>query len=329
MFDFQDIDKFDYLFRCYFYNQDINVDKDINTITELLTAVPNLYSLRSTSFSYDKHFEKAKQSYKQGLIRNHSSVDPSFILDKSFRTIFNFYVEEPLSEEDFDKSATLHKIFMGVENKFGELLEEYIASKLKDHGWVWCAGSIVNGIDLIKKDGNTWQLLQIKSRSNTENSSSNKIRDSIKDKTGSEITSWYRLNVNAKPNNDPIEWNTLEKLVNFQGFSEEDFVSFSKEKHSKSKKIYCDIFPHINDLYAKKSLFSSLEKDIEKVATAREKRQGKPPRPLTKELNRIASKYNLSNVENIDSLLENLDSKKREVSEEMLGIDQMIQALLR
>lgn len=329
MFNFQDIDNFDYLFECYFHNQNINIDEDINTITELLTAVPKLFSLDKNDFSSEIHSEKVKQSYKQGLIRNHSSVDPSFILDESFRAIFNLYVEEPLSEEEFHKSATLHKIFMGVENKFGEILEEYIASKLKDEGWIWCAGSIVKGIDLIKKDGNSWKLLQIKSRSNTENSSSKNIRKYIKDNTGADITSWYRLNVNPKTDDNPIKWNVLEDLVNFQGFSEEDFVLFFEAKHSKSKKIYCEIMPHINDLYAKKSLLPSLEKDFEKVSIAREKRQGKPPRPLTQELNRIASKYNLSNVENIDSLLESLNSKKRELSEEMLGIDQRIQALLR
>lgn len=329
MFNYQDIDNFDYLFECYFHNHDIDINEDINTITELLTAVPKLFSLDRNDFSSEIHSEKVKQSYKQGLIRNHSSVDPSFILDESFRAIFNLYVEEPLSEEEFHTSATLHKIFMGVENKFGEILEEYIASKLKNEGWIWCAGSIVKGIDLIKKDGDSWKLLQIKSRSNTENSSSKNIRKYIKDNTGADITSWYRLNVNPKTDDNPIKWNILEELVNFQGFSEEDFVSFFKAKHSKSKKIYCEIMPHINDLYAKKSYLSSLEKDIEKVSIAREKRQGKPPRPLTKELNRVTSKYNLSNVENIDSLLENLDSKKREVSEEMLAIDQMIQVRLR
>lgn len=329
MFNYLEIDEFDYLFDCYIYNENINVENNINVIAELLTKIPKLSSIDKSDFCYEKHFEKAEQSYKKGLIKDYSSVDPSFILDDSFRTVLNSYVEDPLSEEEFHEAATLHKIFMGVENKFGEILEEYVASKLKDNGWVWCAGSLVKGIDIIKKDGGTWKLLQIKSRSNTENSSSKKIREYIKDKTGSEIQSWYRLNVNPKINTSPIEWNVLENLVGLQGFSEQDFLTFFANKYSKSKKIYGDINPLIKDLYTKKLSLPTLDKHIEKVSLAIEKRQQKPPRPLTQEFRTIAIKYDLSDVENIDSLLVLLNSRKDQIIQEMIGSDQNIQNLLR
>jgi hypothetical protein len=329
MFNYLEIDEFDYLFDCYIYNENINVENNINVIAELLTTIPKLSSIDKSDFCYEKHFEKAEQSYKKGLIKDYSSVDPSFILDDSFRTVLNSYVEDPLSEEEFHEAATLHKIFMGVENKFGEILEEYVASKLKDNGWVWCAGSLVKGIDIIKKDGGTWKLLQIKSRSNTENSSSKKIREYIKDRTGSEIQSWYRLNVNPKINTSPIEWNVLENLVGLQGFSEQDFLTFFANKYSKSKKIYGDINPLIKDLYTKKLSLPTLGKHIEKVSLAIEKRQQKPPRPLTKEFQSIASKYDLSNVADIDSLLVLLNSRKDQIIQEMIVSDQYIQNLLR
>lgn len=329
MFNYQKIDEFDYLFECYFYNENINVENNINVIAELLTAIPKLSSIDQSDFCHNTHFEKAKQSYKKGLIKNYSSVDPSFILDDSFRTVLNSYVTDSLSKEEFHEAATLHKIFMGVENKFGEILEEYVASKLKNDGWVWCAGSLVKGIDIIKKDGGTWKLLQIKSRSNTENSSSKKIREYIKGRTGSEIQSWYRLNVNPKIDTSPIEWDVLENLVGLQGFSEEDFLSFFAEKYSKSKKIYGEISPLIEDLYTKKLFLSTLEKHTQKVLAAIEKRQQKPPRPLTLEFRKIAIKYDLSNVENIDSLLVLLNSRKDQIIQEMIAIDQYIQSLLR
>lgn len=306
----------------------MTIDADLTTIIQLLTAVPKLSSLDKSDFSHEKHFEKAKHSYRQGLVKNFSSVDQTFILDNSFRTIFNCYVENPLSEEEFYTGATLHKVFMGVENKFGEILEEYVASKLKVNGWIWCAGSFVKGIDLIKKDGESWKLLQIKSRSNTENSSSKKIREYIKDRTGAEIISWYRLNVNPRTGENPIEWEVLEQLVDFEGFSDEDLISFFNEKYTKSKKIYCEISPLINDLYAKKIALGFLEKDINKVTKAIQERNGKASRPLTQYWGKTVTKYELSNIENIDSLFEALNFKKAEIIEEMSQIDSSIQGSL-
>lgn len=320
MFNYKEIDEFDYLLECYFYNESINVDENIGIITELLTAIPKLSSIDKSEFCSETHFEKAKQSYRKGLIKNYSSVDSSFIEDDSFRIVFNSYVTDSLSKEKFHEAAKSHKIFMAVENKFGEILEEYVASKLQEDGWIWCAGSLVKGIDIIKKDGENWKLLQIKSRSNTENSSSKKIREYIKDRTGSEIQSWYRLNVNPKIDASPIEWNVLESLLGVQGFSEEGFQSFFADKYSKSKKIYGDINPLIKDLYGKKLFLSTLEKHIEKVSGARS---------LTKVLRDLAMRYEISNVENIDSLLGLLNSKKENIIQEMTVIDRTIQDLLR
>ncbi|MDY6469412.1 hypothetical protein SKM57_12585 [Acinetobacter faecalis] len=92
MFNYQDIDEFDYLFECYLYNENVNVDENIGIITELLTTIPKLSSVDKSEFCSELHFEKAKLSYRKGLIKNYSSVDSSFIEDDSFRIVFNSYV---------------------------------------------------------------------------------------------------------------------------------------------------------------------------------------------------------------------------------------------
>lgn len=78
-----------------------------------------------------------------------------------------------------------HILFMDAENIQGKLLEEYIDYKLDSNEWFWCKGEIVSATDFCKLDGSCF--LQIKNKSNTENSSSNKIR---KDKP---IKKWFRL----------------------------------------------------------------------------------------------------------------------------------------
>lgn len=82
---------------------------------------------------------------------------------------------------------TEHKHSMSAENTVGGLLERYLASVLEPHGWVWCAGDFVKAIDFIKLNSSgRWELLQVKNRDNSENSSSSAIRN------GTDIEKWFR-----------------------------------------------------------------------------------------------------------------------------------------
>ena len=59
-------------------------------------------------------------------------------------------------------------------------LERYLASVMEPRGWIWCSGSTVKAVDLIKPPaapGGAWKLLQVKNRDNSENSSSSAIRN--------------------------------------------------------------------------------------------------------------------------------------------------------
>lgn len=87
-----------------------------------------------------------------------------------------------------EKYMDIHREAMAAENVVGKLLEFYIAEKLEPLGWIWCAGELIQAVDFIKRTGDSWEMLQVKNRSNSENSSSKAIRK------GTNIKHWYRTN---------------------------------------------------------------------------------------------------------------------------------------
>ena len=131
--------------------------------------------------------------------------------------------------------ATIVKVacnlFMSAENIQGELLEEYIARNIEGDDWIWCSGNTLRAVDFCKRDGSA--LLQIKNKDNTENSSSNAIRN------GTKIKKWHRLKTITR-NKIPIpsyRWDKLNKIINKDldngaelcNMSEEDYQDFLKE----------------------------------------------------------------------------------------------------
>lgn len=100
-----------------------------------------------------------------------------------------------------------HNLFMSAENIQGNLLEEYIASKTRPYGFLWCAGNVLRAIDFCNTSGSL--LLQIKNKSNTENSSSSNIRE------GTTIEKWYRLGTRTQGGikYPDYKWNILNQLI--------------------------------------------------------------------------------------------------------------------
>ena len=123
-----------------------------------------------------------------------------------------------------------HNLFMSAENIQGNLLEEYIAFKTRPYGMLWCNGNVLRAIDFCNTNGSFF--LQIKNKSNTENSSSSSIRE------GTDIKKWYRLGTRTKNGikYPDYKWETLNSLVNrnkTEGFeippcqmNEEDYENF-------------------------------------------------------------------------------------------------------
>ena len=111
---------------------------------------------------------------------------PTTVPDEVVGEILHFYFDIPRNKlEDIKKE---HLLSMASENMVGNILEQYLASVLEDHGWIWCSGAMVRAVDFIKplpKNGG-WRILQVKNRDNSENSSSSAIRN------GKSIEKWHR-----------------------------------------------------------------------------------------------------------------------------------------
>lgn len=121
-----------------------------------------------------------------------------------------------ISEEDEKFIGIGHKLAMAAENIIGAILEEYIHNSLVNLGWSACWGSCIKAVDFCSLDG---KLLQVKNKSNTENSSSNKIRNNTN------IIKWFRFNAS----NGNTRWDELNQLTTGKSImSEEDFQAFAE-----------------------------------------------------------------------------------------------------
>jgi len=90
--------------------------------------------------------------------------------------------------EDLERTCQAHRLSMQAENIVGKLLERYVATMLESKGWVWCAGETVRSVDFMtNEETSDVKLLQIKNRSNSENSSSSAVR------RGTENQMWFRI----------------------------------------------------------------------------------------------------------------------------------------
>lgn len=124
-----------------------------------------------------------------------------------------------IAQGDVERVKREHLLSMGAENLVGELLERYLASVMEPRGWVWCSGAMVKAVDFIKAPGAPgadWQLLQVKNRDNSENSSSSAIR------IGTSIKKWHRT-FSKKPGSN---WAGFPDAALRRDLSEDGFKEF-------------------------------------------------------------------------------------------------------
>jgi SinI-like restriction endonuclease len=134
-------------------------------------------------------------------------------------------IHEGLPEASIGLIREAHRFSMAIENLVGGLLEEYVDSIGSRFGWICCWGASVRAVDFLNPKLD--KLLQVKNRSNSENSSSKAIRVA----TG--ILAWYRIDAET----GDTEWDELNSLMGCKDFSEEDFEAFIRNTLEHNKEL--------------------------------------------------------------------------------------------
>lgn len=176
--------------------------------------IPSVHERTSLLKMATKHFN----GYRNVNIPS----EPSTIPDNAVSTVLQ--MTYGYTEEQTNRIKIEHQHSMSAENCVGSLLERYIDSILKHHGWVWCCGDFVRAIDFIKENADgSWTALQIKNRNNSENSSSSAIRN------GTTIDKWFRsFSTDTRTSRDLnyVNWNNLPESMQNYGLSENGFLTF-------------------------------------------------------------------------------------------------------
>jgi hypothetical protein len=209
--------KFLQIFQNAFEQQDQKLSEAHRTILTVCYRNPDLApSPKSKKIKTTEELAWAwLREYRNGFtsrISQRISKPPTTVADPIVSTIIVAKLKE-LTIEQLEQINYAHRLSMSAENILGLLLEEFLAEQLADYGWYCCWGESVKHVDFCNVDGS---LLQVKNRSNSENSSSSKVR------TDRPIEKWYRVNAN----NGQYRWLQLNEKYETDRFSEESFILF-------------------------------------------------------------------------------------------------------
>lgn len=192
--------------------------KSFTEVMAFLNEERGSISLIKEEFASEQFFSKAATRFYKGRYRCELPTSPKTVADDMVG-----YIMQVAFSYTADEAITLsiaHQRAMAAENAVGDVLERYIASVLEPRGWTWCSGTLVAAIDFIRYNpaSQIWDVLQIKNRNNSENSSSTAYR------SGRGIPSWFRTysktgltNWPAFPNLDGEDKNLLTE-VGFKKF---------------------------------------------------------------------------------------------------------------
>lgn len=180
----------------------------------------NSTATRSAADKFIQKFFSAYDNRPSKRISGKMTTVPDKLIDNLIEVRISSFTPEDIALIRFG-----HRLSMGAENIIGLILEEYIHTKVLKHGWATCWGSCIKAVDLCNKKGD---LIQIKNKYNTENSSSDKIRE------GTTIQKWFRLSSKGQ-----AEWSTLNRMLGIpesDKLSEDDFIRFARDVVSKNPK---------------------------------------------------------------------------------------------
>jgi hypothetical protein len=182
-------------------------------LIDFLKEMPEMFSSRK-KIKPDPREEKGQAEILE-LVRLAKSKPirpstPTTVPDHAVSVILGACYD--IDEQRWEQIKLEHQYSMVAENLVGELLERYIDHISKKHnlGWIRAWGDIVKHVDFIKKTDDGWMLLQIKNRDNSENSSSQSVRN------GTNIIKWFRTF-------------SRSGKTNWEKFPDPDFTNFASE----------------------------------------------------------------------------------------------------
>lgn len=182
------------------------------TVALFLFQNPDMQSSRSgkNEAITSQYLEKHAQGFISGRHSNGPAI-PKTIPDERIRDILEIAYSVPSGK--LDEAIQYHMEAMGAETFIGWVLESYIAHNAEQLGWAWCSGAMVRSVDFIKPENGGWRMLQIKNRSNSENSSSSRVR------LGTSIEMWFRVYANnGRTNWDAFPDAELRTKLTEKGF---------------------------------------------------------------------------------------------------------------
>jgi hypothetical protein len=199
-----------------------------DAILEFLESNPDMLSSRKKVKPDPKSIEGQDEIRRViAVAQDKTSLPrkPNTTPDEAVSVILRDYYDIPT--QHLDRIKEEHQLSMSAENIVGELLEDYIrhTSKSINSGWVRAHGDVVKSVDFIKKVGGNWELLQIKNRDNSENSSSKSVRDETI------IKKWFRTF--AKTGN--TNWDNFPDIKMSGALNEANFQKHISEYLAKHK----------------------------------------------------------------------------------------------
>ena len=190
----------------------------IKTVLSVCCDLPTLFPEIKSWSSNEDYITKWLKKYFGGYNNRPSkriNKKIGTVSDEIIDTIISVHLPT-LSTDGINHIKYAHRLCMSAENILGLLLEEYLAEKLSSYGWHCAWGATMDKIDFCTENGD---LLQVKSGSGTENSSSSTVRK------GTKIQKWHRFN--AK--NGKHCWSKLNELIGCSYLSEEDYAAFVRK----------------------------------------------------------------------------------------------------
>jgi len=189
--------------------------KGVEVVLRICLGNPQLSPHNVQGVTGNDILRKWLLQYKKGLEQRASaraSEMPGTVPDSIVDDIIGTRLPH-LGSGDLQRIKFGHRLSMSGENTLGLLLEDYLAGELVLYGWHCCWGATLRCVDFCHEDG---RLLQIKNRSNSENSSSSRVRE------GTGIQAWYRVVATT----GAYKWPDLNRLVGCNHLSEENFRGF-------------------------------------------------------------------------------------------------------